>query len=253
MASYLSPTVIESDPPMLDTYHQEGRAGEGRDVPNAKILIIEDDPAERFVLEMALKDEEYEVQTRADGVALDEVLAGFRADLAIVDVRLPVGPDGYELAERLREDEVAVLLMSGASDTDDRLAGFEAGADDYVPKPISVREVLARVNALLRRAGRASSGQWQVGDLLLDDGARTAARNGEALDLTPTEFDLLRTLARHPGQLLSKIQLLNMVWGFDGYDRNVVEVHMSSLRHKLDAQGPPLISTVRGSGYVLEA
>lgn len=221
-------------------------------MPNAKILLIEDDLAVRIVLEMALKDEEYEVHARADGVALDEVLDGFRADLAIVDVRLPVGPDGYDLAKRLREDEVAVLLMSGASDTEDRLAGFEAGADDYVPKPISVREVLARVNVLLRRTGRASSGIWQVGDVVLDDGARTAARNGEALDLTPTEFDLLRALARHPGQLLSKLQLLNMVWGFDGYDRNVVEVHMSSLRHKLDAQGPPLISTVRGSGYVLQ-
>ncbi len=112
-------------------------------------------------------------------------------------------------------------------------------------------ELLARARALLRRAGRLSSAVHQIGDLLIDDGARTVVRNGTVLDLTRTEYDLLSVLAQHPGQVLSKVQLLTQVWGFDAYDVNLVEVHMSSLRRKLEAEGPRLIQTVRGVGYVL--
>jgi two-component system OmpR family response regulator len=167
-------------------------------------------------------------------------------------VRLPVGPDGYTLARVLRRTgDLPLLFLTAADGLDDRLAGFEAGADDYLVKPFSMAELLARAQALLRRSGRLSSAVTRVGDLVVDHGARTIVRGGESLELTRTEYELLLALAQHPGQVLSKVQLLTQVWGFDAYDTNVVEVHLSALRRKLEAHGPRLVHTVRGIGYVL--
>lgn len=221
---------------------------------NVRVLVVEDDRPVRISLEVALREEGYEVCACADASGLQRVVEQFRPDLAILDVRLATGPDGYSTARLLRSQSNLPIIMLTAADTvAERLEGFNAGADDYLIKPFSMAELLARVDALLRRAGRVTSAVRQVGDVIVDDAARTVIRDGEKLDLTRTEFDLLAVLAKHPGQVLSKVQLLTQVWGFDAYDVNLVEVHMSSLRRKLEAHGPRLIQTVRGVGYVVRA
>jgi two-component system OmpR family response regulator len=152
-----------------------------------------------------------------------------------------------------RTSGLPILFLTAADSVDDRLAGFQAGADDYLVKPFSMAELLARVQALLRRSGRLSSASWHVGDLVVDDAARMVVRAGVPLELTRTEYDLLTVLVQQIGTVLSKTQLLTQVWGFDAYDTNLVEVHMSALRRKLEAAGPRLVHTVRGAGYVLRA
>lgn len=219
-----------------------------------RVLVVEDDAVIRSALEVALRGERYEVRAEPDGMRLEQVRAEFRPDLAVLDVRLPAGPDGYTMAGILRRaSDLPLLFLTAADSVDDRLAGFRAGADDYLVKPFSMAELLARVQALLRRSGRLASDSWQVGDLIVDDGARTVLRAGVPLDLTRTEYDLLVMLVQHVGKVLSKTQLLTHVWGFEAYDPNLVEVHMSALRRKLEAVGPRLIHTVRGAGYVLRA
>lgn len=219
-----------------------------------RVLLVEDDPPIRSAVEVALRSEGYEVRAEADGTLLQQVNAHFRPDLAVLDVRLPVGPDGYSMAGLLRRaGGIPLLFLTAADSVDDRLAGFRAGADDYLIKPFSMAELLARVQALLRRSGRLTSSTQQVGDLAVDDDARTVVRAGRPLDLTRTEYELLAMLMSHTGKVLSKTQLLTQVWGFDAYDPNLVEVHMSALRRKLEAAGPRLIHTVRGAGYVLRA
>jgi two-component system, OmpR family, response regulator len=215
---------------------------------------VEDDDPIRSALDVALRGEGYEVRAEPDGSRLQGVADRFRPDLAVLDVRLPVGPDGYAMARILRESsDMPVLFLTAADGIEDRLAGFAAGADDYLVKPFSMAELLARVQALLRRAGRLASAVRQVGDVVIDEGARVVIRAGIKLDLTRTEYELLSVLAQHPGQVMSKTQLLTQVWGFDALDDVVVEVHMVALRRKLEAQGPRVIQTVRGMGYVLRA
>ena len=220
----------------------------------ARVLVVEDDSPIRSALDVALRGEGYEVRVEQDGTAIDKVAVQFRPDLAILDIRLPAGPDGYAMARILRgSSDMPVLFLTAADGLEDRLAGFEVGADDYLVKPFSMAELLARTQALLRRAGRLGSAVWQIGDLVIDDGARIVMRNGEKVDLTRTEYALLSTLAQHPGQVMSKVQLLTQVWGFDEFDSNFVAVHMSALRRKLEAHGPRVIHTLRGMGYVLRA
>jgi two-component system, OmpR family, response regulator len=217
-----------------------------------RILVVEDDSAIREALVVALGDEGYEVGPAEDGVSALRGAEEFRPDLAIVDIRLPRGPDGLAVARRIREAvDLPVLFLTAADGLEDRLAGFAAGADDYIVKPFSMSELLMRVRAILRRSGRVRSQVWQVGDLLVDEAARVVTRNGAVIDLTHTEFELLSTLGRHRGQVLSKAQLLSQVWGYDAYDPNVVEAHISALRRKLEEHGPRLIHTVRGAGYGL--
>jgi two-component system OmpR family response regulator len=217
-----------------------------------RILVVEDDSAIREALVVALGDEGYEVQPAEDGVSALRGAEEFRPDLAIVDIRLPRGPDGLAVARRIRHTvDLPVLFLTAADALEDRLAGFAAGADDYIVKPFSMSEFLMRVRAVLRRSGRLRSQVWQVGDLLVDEAARVVTRSGEPIDITPTEFELLSTLGRHRGQVLSKAQLLSLVWGYDAYDPNVVEAHISALRRKLEEHGPRLIHTVRGAGYGL--
>ena len=219
---------------------------------NVRVLVVEDDRPVRTSLEVALREEGYEVCPCADASGLHRVVEQFRPDLAILDVRLATGPDGYSTARLLRaQSNLPIIMLTAADTVAERLEGFSAGADDYLIKPFSMAELLARVDALLRRTGRLISAVRQVGDVIIDDGARTVVRGGEKMDLTRTEFDLLATLAKHPGHVLSKVQLLTQVWGFDAYDVNLVEVHMSSLRRKLEAHGPRIIQTVRGVGYVV--
>lgn len=219
-----------------------------------RVLVIEDDTPIRSALEIALRGEGYEVRAEPDGTGLAQVSEQFLPDLAVLDIRLPVGPDGFAMAGLLRRaSSLPVLFLTAADSVEDRLAGFQAGADDYLVKPFSMAELVARVKALLRRSGRLASSTWQLGDLIVDDGARTVVRGGVPLELTRTEYDLLAMLAEHVGRVLSKTQLLTQVWGFEAYDANLVEVHMSALRKKLESAGPRVIHTVRGAGYVLRA
>jgi len=223
-------------------------------VNRPRVLVVEDDAVIRSALEVALRGEGYELRAEPDGVRLEQVAREFRPDLAVLDVRLPVGPDGYTMARLLRRASgLPILFLTAADSVDDRLAGFQAGADDYLVKPFSMAELLARVQALLRRSGRLASASWHVGDLVVDDAARMVVRAGMPLELTRTEYDLLAVLVQQVGKVLSKTQLLTQVWGFDAYDTNLVEVHMSALRRKLEAAGPRLVHTVRGAGYVLRA
>lgn len=219
-----------------------------------RVLVVEDDVLIRSALEISLRGEGYAVLALADGQVLVPAVEQFRPDLALLDVRLPVGPDGHGMARSLRDrSTLPILFLTAADALDDRLAGFASGGDDYLVKPFSMAELLARVSALLRRAGRSVSRVWQVGDLVVDDGARTVVRAGAPVELTRTEYDLLVMLLQNVGTVLSKTQLLTQVWGFDAYDGNLVEVHMSALRRKLEAAGPRIIQTVRGAGYVLRA
>lgn len=217
-----------------------------------RILLVEDHDPLRGSLAATLRGEGYVVEALADGRDVPAVLDAFRPDLVVLDVWLPEGPDGLGLARLVRSrSDAPILFLTAATQLDDRLAGFEAGGDDYVTKPFPVPELLARIQALLRRAGRTRSAVHNVGDLLVDEGARTATRDGHDLRLTPTEFDLLVALVRRPGRVLSKPRLLALVWDGGEHDVNVVEAHISALRRKLEAHGPRQIHTVRGSGYVV--
>jgi DNA-binding response OmpR family regulator len=214
--------------------------------------VVDDEAAMRLALAVALRAEGFQVRTEADGSAIKTVAGQFGPDLAILDVRLPVGPDGYAIARRLREDgNLPLIFLTAADAYDARKAGFEAGADDYLVKPFPMDELLWRTSALLRRCGRLSSGVRQIDDLSIDEAAQTVMRAGQLLTLTPIEYRLLGALAQEAGRVMSKEELLARVWDFPGYDTNLVEVHMSALRRKLAAHGRSLIQTVRGAGYVL--
>lgn len=218
----------------------------------AGILVVEDDETIRRSLEVALGRAGYAVRAEADGTRLDEALSRFMPDLAILDVRLPVGPDGFAIARRLRADsQMPILFLTAAESLRDRLEGFAAGADDYQVKPYEVDELLARLKRLLERSGRSVADVWRVGELVVDDGVRVVTLGGTVVDLTRTEYELLSVLVQNQGQILSTDQLFTRVWGYDTYDLNRVQVHVGSLRRKLEAVGPRLVHTVRGCGYVI--
>ena len=218
----------------------------------AAILVVEDDQALRRSLDITLSRADYEVRAEQDGQGLAEALRDFDPDLAILDVRLPEGPDGFAIARRLRrETDLPILFLTAADGPEDRLEGFQAGGDHYLVKPYDVDELLASVKALLRRTGREKYPVWRVGDVVVETATRTAMRGDAKLDLTRTEYELLAVLVQEAGTVLSKDQLLSRVWGFDAYDTNLVEVHLSSLRRKMEARGPRIVHTLRGAGYVL--
>jgi two-component system, OmpR family, response regulator len=218
--------------------------------PHARVLVIEDGEAIGMALESALAEAGHHVLLRGDGMLLEQDLTQFRPDVVVLDVMLP-GRDGFSLMDVVRSRSNAGVLMATARDgIDDRLRGLTTGADDYVVKPFVLAELVARVNALLRRMGRIQS-TLAVGDLVVDPAAGTVRRGEARIMLTATEFKLLCYLAEHRGKVLNKTQILSAVWGFDAYDPNLVEVHISALRRKLEERGPRLLHTVRGLGYVL--
>ncbi len=216
------------------------------------ILVVDDEPAILDAVREALHERGFRVHGAADGQDIDALLTRARPDLAILDVMLP-GANGFQLARRVREHaDIPVIFLTARDDPASRLRGFDEGADDYVVKPFLLEELVARVVALLRRSGRLVGGAIQVDDLVVDEGAGVAARDGRPIDLTATEFRLLVQLARGRGRVISKTHLLTQVWGYDQFDPNLVEVHVSSLRRKTEADGMHrLIHTVRGMGYAL--
>ncbi|MEU4740406.1 response regulator transcription factor [Actinosynnema sp. NPDC023658] len=218
----------------------------------ARVLVIEDAEAIGVAVGSALRDTGYQVQVRPDGRDLEGDLARFRPDLVVLDVMLP-GRDGFVLLEVIRRTCGAGVVMLTARDgVSDRLRGLDRGADDYVVKPFVLAELVARVSAVLRRLGRTPS-TVQIGDLLVDADSAVVLRGDAPIELTATELRLLRYLAVQRGRVVGKTQILTAVWGYEDYDPNLVEVHVSALRRKLEEHGPRLLHTVRGLGYVLRA
>jgi two-component system OmpR family response regulator len=217
---------------------------------DARVLVVEDADAIRAAVQAGLLGAGHEVVARPDGRDLERVLTEFRPDLVVLDVMLP-GRDGFALLRVVRShSDAGVVMLTARDGIDDRLRGFDTGADDYVVKPFVLAELVARVGALLRRLGRVQS-TITVADLMVDPDAGRVRRGASEIVLTATEFKLLCYLAEHRGKVVTKTQILSAVWGFDVYDANLVEVHISALRRKLEQHGPRLLHTLRGLGYVL--
>lgn len=214
-----------------------------------RVLVVEDDRTLRECVREGLLDAGYHVATAADGTGFDALVDSFRPDAALLDVMLP-GTSGLALARTLRSRSgAAVIFLTARDAVTDRLAGFDAGADDYLVKPFVMAELLARTRAVLRRSGALTSTRLQVGDLLVDEDAGEVIRAGRTIAVTATELRLLTYLARNRGRVLSKTQILTQVWGYEAYDPNLVEAYVSALRRKTEADGSRLIHTVRGVGY----
>jgi two-component system, OmpR family, response regulator len=222
-----------------------------------RVLVVDDEASLTELLSMALRFEGCEVRTAADGLTAVRTSRDFRPDVVVLDVMLP-DIDGMEVLRRLRaeDEDVPVLFLTARDAVDDRIAGITAGGDDYVTKPFSLEEVIARLRGLIRRStvltGRCDAA-LTVGDLVLDEDSHEVSRAGESINLTATEFELLRYLMRNPRRVLSKAQILDRVWNYDfGGQANVVELYISYLRKKVDAGRVPMIHTLRGAGYVLK-
>jgi len=243
--------------------HPSSRPGPGAAVPpgrpadpgtaRARILVVDDDPTVAEVVAGYLDRAGFAVDTVGDGPSAVARAALRRPDLVVLDVMLP-GMDGLEVCRRLREDgPLPVVMLTARGEEEDRVLGLEVGADDYVAKPFSPRELVLRVAAVLRRAGSApDAGQWlRAGPLALDPAARRAFRAGAELPLTVREFDLLAFFLRHPGRALGREELMRRVWGWDFGDLSTVTVHVRRLREKIEADParPRMIATVWGVGY----
>ena len=220
-------------------------------MPSAKILVIDDESSILDLITAYLRQEGYEYYTAADGPSGLKAARAFKPDLIVLDIMLP-GMDGIELLAQLRrESEVYVILLTAKTEETDKIIGLSVGADDYLTKPFSPRELIARIKAALRRLGSGSSAsETQVlafEHIRIDIGARQVWLDGTTIELTATEFDLLKTLAEHRGMVLSRERLLEKVWGHDYFGEiRVVDVHIGHIRQKI---GDRLIATVRGAGY----
>jgi two-component system, OmpR family, response regulator MprA len=222
-----------------------------------RVLIVDDEPAVRAALDRALRLDRYEVELAGDGRQALDRLAETRLDAVVLDVAMP-GIDGLEVCRRLREagDRTPVLMLTARDAVDDRVAGLDAGADDYLVKPFALKELKARLRALLRRAEAPESENGSIlrfADLSLDRGAWEAFRGPRKLELSRTEFQLLALFLEHPKQVLTRSQIFERVWGYDfGSSSNSLGVYMGYLRRKTEEGGEPrLLHTVRGVGYVL--
>jgi len=225
-----------------------------------RVLVVDDEPALTEVLGDVLRYEGWEVATAADGASAVATARTERPDAVVLDLMLP-DLNGLEVMRQLRAEapQLCVLFLTARDAVEDRIAGLTAGGDDYVTKPFSLGEVVARLRGLLRRAGMAAtedslapSPRLVVGDLEMDEDAREVIRGGQEVSLSPTEYKLLRYLMNNPRRVLSKAQILDHVWSYDfGGQAHVVELYISYLRKKIDAGREPMIHTVRGVGYVL--
>ncbi|QEH92420.1 response regulator transcription factor [Dermacoccus abyssi] len=227
------------------------------DGTNVRVLVVDDESNLSELLSMALRYEGWEIKSAATGNAAVKTAKEFKPDAVVLDMMLP-DFDGLEVLRRMRDEDptLPVLFLTARDAVEDRVAGLTAGGDDYVTKPFSLEEVVARVRALLRRSVQLQeeeSSLLRVGDLTLDEDSHEVMRGDEEITLTATEFELLRFLMRNPKRVLSKAQILDRVWHYDfGGQANVVELYISYLRKKIDAGRAPMIHTMRGSGYVLK-
>jgi two-component system OmpR family response regulator len=222
-----------------------------------KVLVVDDEQTLADLLSMALRYEGWDVQTAGTGTAAVRAARDFRPDAVVLDMMLP-DIDGLEVLRRIRADhlDIPVLFLTARDAVEDRVAGLTAGGDDYVTKPFSLEEVVARIRGLIRRTrlvSVADESRLVVGDLTMDEDSHEVRRGDDPVSLTATEFELLRFLMRNPRRVLSKAQILDRVWNYDfGGQANVVELYISYLRKKIDAGRSPMIHTMRGAGYVLK-
>jgi two-component system OmpR family response regulator len=220
-----------------------------------RILVVDDEPNIVDVVSMALRFQGFAVESAATGGEAIAAVASFRPDLIVLDVMLP-DMEGFDVAQRLgaQRARVPIIFLTARDATDDKIRGLTLGGDDYVTKPFSLEELVARIRSILRRSGLAEpeSSRLTFEDIELDEDAHEVTRGGELVDLTATEYRLLRYLMLNPRRVLTRTQLLEHVWEYDfGGDARVLETYVSYLRKKLDVHGPPLIHTVRGVGYAL--
>ncbi|WP_425556966.1 response regulator transcription factor [Frondihabitans cladoniiphilus] len=223
-----------------------------------RVLVVDDENSLTDLLSMALRYEGWDVKAASDGQSALTQAREFKPDAIVLDVMLP-DIDGLQVLGRLRSggDDTPILFLTAKDAVEDRVTGLTAGGDDYVTKPFSLEEVVARLRGLIRRSAAlvSESGDSRivVGDLVLDEESYEVSRNGRAVELTATEFELLRFLMRNPRRVLSKAQILDRVWSYDfGGKSSVVEIYISYLRKKIDAGEEPMIHTVRGVGYVIK-
>jgi two-component system, OmpR family, response regulator len=220
-----------------------------------RVLVVDDEPNIVDVIAMALRFQGFTVESAGTGADALRAVAAFKPDLLVLDVMLP-DMEGFEVARRLgaQRARVPIIFLTARDDTDDKVRGLTLGGDDYVTKPFSLEELVARIRSILRRSGlaEADAGRLVFEDLELDEDAHEVMRGGSHVDLTATEYRLLRYLMLNPRRVLTRAQLLEHVWDYDfGGDARVLETYVSYLRRKLDVHGPPLIHTVRGVGYAL--
>jgi two-component system, OmpR family, response regulator len=223
----------------------------------SRVLVVDDEANIAELISMALRYQGFVVETAASGREAVAAVAAFKPQLIVLDVMLP-DMDGFEVAERLGAQRagVPIIFLTARDSTEDKVRGLSGGGDDYMTKPFSLEELVARIRTILRRTGQASpeSGRLVFADLELDEESREVSRAGEPIELTATEYRLLRYLMLNPRRVLTRAQLLDHVWNYDfGGDGRVLETYVSYLRKKLDEHGPSLIRTVRGVGYALQA
>ncbi|WP_322411823.1 response regulator transcription factor [Microbacterium invictum] len=229
------------------------------DGESLRLLVVDDEQMLTDLLSMALRMEGWEVKTASSGFEALQAVRDFRPDAMVLDIMMP-DLDGMSVLQRLRAsgDDVPVLFLTAKDAVSDRVAGLTAGGDDYVTKPFSLEEVVARLRGLMRRAGTAQTAEAEpilrVGDLSLNEDSHEVQRAGVEIELTATEFELLRFLMRNQRRVVSKAQILDRVWNYDfGGRSSVVELYISYLRKKIDQGQEPLIHTVRGVGYMIKA
>ena len=220
----------------------------------SRVLVVDDEENISFLLDSALRHFGHDVKVASTGRDALKEIDAFAPDVMLLDVMLP-DLDGFEIVRRMRLDgkKVPVLFLTARDAVDDKVRGLTLGGDDYVTKPFSLEEVMARIQVILRRQGAvAGDSKLALADLEMDDDAHVVRRAGEVIDLSPTEYNLLRFLLLNAGRVLSRNQILDHVWQYDfGGHATVVETYISYLRKKIDSLGPPLIHTVRGVGYSL--
>jgi two-component system OmpR family response regulator len=220
-----------------------------------RVLVVDDEPNILDVISMALRYEHFEVATAANGRDALASVREFRPHVILLDIMLP-DMEGFEVARRLGADRagIPIIFLTARDTTEDKVRGLTMGGDDYVTKPFSLEELVARIRAILRRSGleNGHSSNLSFDNLELDDDTREVTRDGRHIDLTDTEYRLLRYLMSNPRRVLTRAQILDHVWNYDfGGDARVLETYISYLRKKIDAEGPALIHTVRGVGYSL--
>jgi two-component system OmpR family response regulator len=233
-----------------------GTEGTPTTASGPRVLVVDDEPSIVDAVSTALRYEGFEVEEAMNGRDAIAAVASFEPDLVVLDWMLP-DIEGIEVGRRIRERgfKTAILFLTAKEAVENKVEALRAGGDDYVTKPFSLAEIVARVQAILRRtSGELPGDVLRFGDLVLDEGRHEVSRGGTMLELTATEFNLLRFFMLNPRRVVSKGQILQHVWRYDfGGNTNVVETYVSYLRRKLDACGPPLIRTVRQAGYMLEA